>query len=354
MKHRNSDTDFFPASAKAKDRLRREKAVPASFSVYSHPDMDIGGPEGQKAENPPRLQMQREEIYEKMADCLRDIFDCIRKNQQLDIRKAEKLAAEALSFTAEEDPLFIRAIHHDSVQDYYIYHCVNTAVYVVKIAECLKRKHPQKTEMVLTALLHDVALADLPDALMYEEEEKFTDAQRKLLKKRPLQSREILMTLGKDYARLAECAAQIHERLDGSGYPNGLKGDAVHEYAQIIGLAAMYEGMTHSRPGGKKYPHSSAMKKILQTEKKTFRKEYLKALLKTFSFFPLHSYVRLNSGAVGRVVETHPDHPLSPKIRVLHDAQMRDLPSGRLIDLRENSVLHIVKSISKEEAEALQ
>ena len=83
-------------------------------------------------------------------------------------------------------------------------------------------------------------------------------------------------------------------------------------------------------------------------KKTAFQPELLKAFLKTFGIFPLHCLVKLNSGAIGRVIQTYEEQPLRPSIEIILDAQERRVKVPRTIDLREQQVLYIVDALTEE------
>jgi hypothetical protein len=96
-----------------------------------------------------------------------------------------------------------------------------------------------------------------------------------------------------------------------------------------------------------------AIKEIINTSKHRFKRKHLKSLLETFSIFPVHSYVRLNSEAIGKVVETYPDQPLRPKVQIVFDSQMQKVSTQRIVSLPENPLLHIVDSVTEEEVKQI-
>ena len=95
------------------------------------------------------------------------------------------------------------------------------------------------------------------------------------------------------------------------------------------------------------------MKYIFKSCKTQFERHYIKSLLRVFTVFPLHSCVELNSGAFGQVIETHPDQPMRPKLKVLMDSQRRKVLVERIIDLPAEPLLHIVRSVSEKETKEL-
>jgi HD-GYP domain-containing protein (c-di-GMP phosphodiesterase class II) len=231
---------------------------------------------------------------------------------------------------------------------YVIQHPVNVAVFAIKMAAHLGLETSKQVEIGMSGLLHDVGMAAVPDQILYKQG-RLNAEETKVFRQRPNFSSKILGTLGPEYAYLAECAAQVYERIDGSGYPRGLKAAEMHEYAQIIGLLDMYESLTHSRPQRGKRTPFAAVKEIINTGKNRFQKEYLKALLSVFTAFPIHSYVRLNSDAIGKVIETYPDQPLRPKIQIIYDSQKRKVLTEKIVALPEDPLLYIVDSITESE-----
>jgi HD-GYP domain-containing protein (c-di-GMP phosphodiesterase class II) len=195
-------------------------------------------------------------------------------------------------------------------------------------------------------------MAAVPDSVLFKQG-RLNDEEVKIFRQRPNLSSKILRQISPEHAYLAECAVQVYERIDGSGYPRGLKADEMHEYAQIIGLLDMYESLIHSRPQRGKRTPFAAVKEIINSSKNHFRKEHLKALLSVFTAFPIHSYVRLNSDAIGKVVETYPDQPLRPKIQIIYDSQKRKVLTEKIVALPEDPLLHIVDSISEKDIRQL-
>ena len=203
-------------------------------------------------------------------------------------------------------------------------------------------------EIGMAGLLHDVGMALIPEEILFKDG-KLSRKELSMLRERPRHSFKILRSVGEEYPYLAESAHQVYERIDGSGYPMGLQIDEINEYAQIIGLVSVYEALIHSRPQRAKFLHFTAVKEIMKRDKRKFQKKHLKALLNIFSIFPLSSYVRLNSNAIGQVIETFPDYPMRPKLKIIFDSQKQRVLTDRIIDLSKNPLLYITDSVSEDE-----
>ncbi len=294
------------------------------------------------------IEKRKKSLYEKAYDYLADAVDAIRKRKKFELEPGIQIVREMVEANNTDDFLFIQTIYLDNPDKFAIYHSINVALYAIKMAKVLGWKEEKQVEIGMLGLFHDVGIAAIPEKIIYKQEQ-LSEKEFRFFKERPNFSYKILRTFSDRYAYLAECALQVYERIDGSGYPKGIKEDEIHEYAQIVGLVYMYEALIHSRPHREKFTHFFAIKEIIKSSKKLFQAKHLKALLKVFSVFPIHSYVRLNSNAIGQVIETYPDQPLRPKVQIVYDSQKREVLTEQIINLPDNSLLYIIDSVSEKE-----
>ena len=294
----------------------------------------------------------RKGLYDKACIYLNHVLDAVKNRKSFALDPGFQILQKMAEVDHPRDELFIMAIHLDDRFKYVIHHSVNVAIYALKMAEDLGFSKKQKLEVAMAALLHDIGMAVIPDKILYKQE-KLSQQEVEILRERPNYSYKILRSFGDGFAYLAESAAQVYERVDGSGYPRAIRGDEIHEYAQIIGLLDMYEALIHSRPQREKLTHFTAVKEIINTCKNRFQRKHLKLLLSIFTAFPIHSFVRLNSNAIGRVIETYPDQPMRPKLQIVFDSQKRKVLTKRIIALPDNPLLNIVDSVPEGEIQEL-
>jgi len=285
--------------------------------------------------------------YERATHYLSDVFSRIREDKALALDEGFGIMREIVDTQTPQDALFLKAIHSDESYRYVLHHSVNVAIYAVKLAESLGYTRDRQVAVGMAGLLHEVGMSMIPEELIFKSD--LSERDFHLFKERPTNGYNILRSIKGPYAYLAECAFQVYERIDGSGYPKGIKGDEIHEYAQLIGLVDMYEALVHTRPQRDKFLHYNAVKEIINTGKKSFQHRHIKALLKLFSVFPLLSYVRLNSNAIGRVIATYPDQPMRPKLRMIMDSQRNMILSERFLNLPDNPLLYITDALSEDD-----
>jgi len=309
-------------------------------------DRRVAGPRSNNNGN------NRKGLYKLVCNYLSQALNAAKNGKHFPLAPGFRILQKMAENDHPGDELFIMAIHRDDPFKYVIHHSVNVAIFALAMADDLGFSGQSKLEVAMAALLHDVGMAAISDNILYKQE-KLSQKEIDILRQRPNYSYKILRSYGDEYAYLAESAAQVCERVDGSGYPRAIRGDEIHEYAQIIGLLDMYEALIHSRPQREKLTPFTAVKEIIIVCKNRFQRKHLKSLLSIFTAFPIYSFVRLNSNAIGKVIETYPEQPLRPKVQIIYDSQKRKVLTERIVDLPDNPLLNIVDSVPQSEIQEL-
>ena len=113
------------------------------------------------------------------------------------------------------------------------------------LAAALGKDVKTQQEIYLFALLHDIGKIGIPDGII-NKREKLTEEEYAEIKKHPQIGYEILKSIT-IMPKLKSGVRWHHERIDGNGYPDGLMGDDIPEYARIISVADAYDAMTSNR-----------------------------------------------------------------------------------------------------------
>jgi HD-GYP domain-containing protein (c-di-GMP phosphodiesterase class II) len=124
----------------------------------------------------------------------------------------------------------------------------------------------------------------------------------------------------------AHCAYQHHERLNGSGYPRGITGEAIHEYARWIGLVDSYDAMTtHRVYRSAMLPHE-ALEVLFTGAGTLYDQEKIALFRDKIALYPLGVTVRLNTGEIAVVVDLNASAAHRPIVRVLENADGETVP----------------------------
>ena len=131
--------------------------------------------------------------------------------------------------------------------------------------------------MITTAsALHDIGKIGIPDNII-NKPGKLTDEEFKVIKGHTLTGAKILSEI-KSAPELIYGAKYHHERYDGSGYPDGLKGNAIPMCAQVVGIVDAYDALINDRPYKRKYEPEEAIRMISNGECGAFSKKLIQCL----------------------------------------------------------------------------
>ena len=203
----------------------------------------------------------------------------------------------------------------------------------------------------LAAFFHDIGLAKM--ARLTSLSRKLSQIEIEQIRKHPLIGRDILQNIEGTNNDIIDGCLQHHERLDGSGYPFGLKGAQISEIGQIIGVADMFEALTHMRPFRNQLTYLESFKLIFQTRLERINPIYVDALVKRIGIYPVGSWVTLKNKYVGRVADVNKEFPLRPTILLFFDDKKKKLATPQRVNLQDNIQAKIMDMLSSEELSKL-
>jgi HD-GYP domain-containing protein (c-di-GMP phosphodiesterase class II) len=236
-------------------------------------------------------------------------------------------------------------VDYPGAYDYLYCHAANTCIISVEIGVGLVYEKGRLIELGTAAFIHDIGIIQYLNII--NKQAILTKEEFGKVKQHPKAGVEVLNKMGKEFSLdVRNAVIQEHERMDGSGYPAGLKGGEISEYAQIIGLVDVYEAMLHQRPYRSNYTPLETIKTILN-DKGAFNSQTIKVLIERIGIFPIGISVRLNTKEVGVVIKENIRLPLRPVVNITYDAYGKELKQPKQIDLAENSMVCIEDCIKR-------
>jgi putative nucleotidyltransferase with HDIG domain len=164
------------------------------------------------------------------------------------------------------------------VKDRYTYlHSDRVANYSIKIAKKMKLNKVQVENLNTAATLHDIGKIHVPEEIL-NKPSRLTDEEFAIIKKHPTDGAELIK--GTFYKEIAPIIEQHHERIDGSGYPKGLKGDDILLEAKIIAVSDTFDAMTENRVYRKASNAKQAFAEIKRSSGTLYDKEVVDAFEK--------------------------------------------------------------------------
>lgn len=233
----------------------------------------------------------------------------------------------------------VNAPKTEKVVGHFIQNAINVCVYATQIG--IQQGIQGKDLMALSmgALLHDIGSLRLSQEIL-QKPRALTSSEYQHIKQHAELGFQMLKNEPGIPITSALCALMHHERIDGSGYPNGLKGDEIHPFARWIGLVDAYDAMTNPRPYRKAMLPHVAMEILYAGAGTLYDYDKVDFFRKKLAIFPVGLHVTLSTGEQGVVSRVNPDSVHRPVIRILKDALQRELSQPYEIDLAQQ--LHIM------------
>ncbi len=228
-------------------------------------------------------------------------------------------------------------------KNYLVAHAVNTCIYSLVLGLALGYDKQQLAELGLVSFLHDLGL--VKHIALVNNPARINREERNKIHNHPEEGEDILRSISQDLPTLVyEALLQHHERIDGSGYPAGLRTEMIHQYAKIIGLVDVYEAMIHPRAFREKQVPFDAMQHILKN-KTTFEYKLMKILIEKIGIFPVGSLVELSDKQIARVVRLNQDSPMRPVVEIIYNSQGGKLIHPEFLDLSVKPNISIKRAI---------
>lgn len=296
------------------------------------------------ADGGPRGSDEHEEVFNRLARFIGSVRRLAESSEPFPWGTLDRLVNETAAALAGSDALFWFA-HRPAATggiEHLALHHARVAVLALRLGGALGYEGRRLAELGMAAALFDIGLWQLPDDVA-RQSDPLASREQELYRSHPRLSAAVVRRWEPPSHVLVDAILQHHEREQGQGYPQGLRGPAVHPDAKLIGLADAYAGLTGPCPPRVgKSPHD-AVRELIRVRQRAFDPVLVKALVSQVSLFPPGTLVRLSNGQIGRVVGLNRQHPLRPRVELL--AKVKGGPP--VVDLVETPLLYITGPIAQ-------
>lgn len=218
-------------------------------------------------------------------------------------------------------------------------HSINVAIYSIFMARQLDYPKARMKKLAMGLLLHDVGKTMLDQEILYKKG-KFTQEEYEHVKSHTVLGYEALKQTDSLTELSRIVALSHHERLDGSGYPYGLKGDEIHEFARIASIVDIYDALISERCYHKKRSIYDAVKMMKDQAAGRLDPDLLALFIQCLAIYPNGTMVRLSDGTLGIVKCQNSHMPYRPVVRIVRD-RLDKLTKPYDIDLSRDLYINI-------------
>ncbi len=293
-----------------------------------------------------RKRSQTAKRYKETVKKVKRLTQDLNTSPANAMRDAVEVVDEmAKAFEAEGDVL-INLINL-SADDYSFYnHSLNTTVLAMVIGRSLQMSGSELRDLGVGAMLHDVGKALLPSSVVMKRG-PHTAAEKKLLQTHTVMG----VKLARNVQQLSDDAtaviAQHHEFLDGSGFPKGLKGNAINTKAKIVAITNIYDNLCNPANPDNALPPKAVMAILYAKYKDKLDSGIVQRFITNMGVYPPGTVVRLSDDSIGLVTAINAKALLKPQVLLYRE----DIPRREAlsIDLAEQDDITITDVIKPQD-----
>jgi putative nucleotidyltransferase with HDIG domain len=216
--------------------------------------------------------------------------------------------------------------------NYTFQHSVSVCVLLIAFCRELGYDRVAIEDAGLGGLLHDIGKMLVPDEILNKPGALTTEEFEIMKNHAALASSILRQTPGMSQLAI-DIAGQHHERYDGTGYPQGLKGEEISVFSQLAAIVDVYDAMTSVRVYKKAMDPGDVLKKIYELRSFHFNDQLALRFIRMIGIYPVGTLVSLKSGYLAVVVEQHKEDLLHPRVRILMNMMRWCMVPQRDVDL---------------------
>jgi putative nucleotidyltransferase with HDIG domain len=214
--------------------------------------------------------------------------------------------------------------------NYTFTHMVNVCILTMGQAQGLGIEGRLLREFGLSALMHDIGKVRTPHEIL-NKPGKLTDQEFVIMRRHPVEGAEILRRTPEMPILAPVVAFEHHLRIDGSGYPNGVRRDALNLATMLCSIADVYDAMRSQRAYQQAFPSERVLVVLRREEGAQFEQHLVRRFVQLLGIYPPGTLVKLSTQEVAVVLKVHAPDPYRPRVKVLFgpDGTRHDVPFER-------------------------
>ncbi|HCE3741257.1 HD-GYP domain-containing protein [Vibrio parahaemolyticus] len=262
-----------------------------------------------------RRVIQCEKEFERSLARMRSVMTKIRNRPTAAVDEAQLLIEDIVEKLMCDDNVTLHLMNGKNEFEDIYFHSLNVAVIAMMIGRAKGYSAKQLKELSFAALFHDMGKIKIPTAIL-RKQVPLTEPETNYLKLHTKYGLDLANQIEGFPESAKTVIAQHHELRDGSGYPEGQKGDEIDELAQIVIVANAFDNLCHTPIASEQKIPYTALSHLYKNCKHLYKEENLNILIKFMGVFPPGTVVQLSNNMVGLVISVNASNLLFPNVLV--------------------------------------
>ena len=259
------------------------------------------------------------------------MFSEARMGKAVDPERAGPLVEEISSSLMRHPDALISVARLKRHDDYTYLHSVAVCALMVTLARRVGMSEDDVYQAGVAGMMHDLGKAMMPLEVL-NKPGKLSDDEFGIMRGHPGEGWKLLREGGKASEHVLDVALHHHEKVDGSGYPHRLAGDAISQMARMGAVCDVYDAISSNRPYKVAWGPAESIQRM-GSWKGHFDDYIFKAFVRSLGIYPVGALVRLQSDRLAVVLEQGEASLLKPKVRVFFSVKRNEPIFVQVVDL---------------------
>ncbi len=274
------------------------------------------------------------QLHQRVYTAVGEVMSQIEEGGSVAVQEAKRVASEMVDSVLRNPDAFTWLSRVRETDEFTYGHAVRSAVWAIVFGRHIGLSKGDLDTLAMGVLLKDVGKTALPAELL-KNTHRTQQEEREY---------ERFVEIGVDILRDTEgveprviSVVKHHcERINGSGFPQHLRGDKIPLLGKVAGIVTFYDNTTNPRDEAFPLAPSKAVAKLYELRNVEFQEELVVEFIRAIGLYPTGTLVEISTGEVGVVVEQNFDRRLKPRVMIVLDAMKNPLPKPELFDLAED------------------
>ncbi len=276
-------------------------------------------------------------VHKKALLTIQDVMSDLRRSGSLDVARVEETVTPMVDSVLRNPAAMACLMRMQKVNEYLYHHSIASSIWATILGRQIGLQREDLDIIATGALLLDVGKTQLPTEIL-EKPKRLSEKEHDFMRRHVQFGLDILTRSGNVDGRVLDMVAHHHERHNGTGYPQGLKGTAIPVFGRIAGIVDAYDAMITPRPYAPLLSSFDALRKLRVLADVEFQSEIVEQFTRAIGVFPTGTLVELNTGEVGVVTQQNRIRRLRPRIMIIMGADKQILEEFQVLDLNEQTV----------------
>ncbi len=273
-------------------------------------------------------------LHSRVMNETAEMMDDIRSGKGFSEKKADRQVNLLIDQVMEDPQSLLCVSVLKNADEFTFNHCVNTAILALFVGQSLGQSRSELLNFGKGALLHDLGKCMVPKDILMKPG-KLNQEEETTIKTHVERGVNYLKKMNVVSTEVMQFAHEHHERMDGSGYPRGLKGDQISWCGKLAAVLDVYDAITHENYYKNSEDPKSVLEFIAKGGSSLFDPKAYKALSDCVGLYPPGTLLMLDTGEMAVSYEPNNRVPDRPRVLLLTRKDGSFCPSPEPVDLAE-------------------